>query len=305
MTLLNLRSNVAMGTSSRLMEHSHGKDMNYITSKAIEVIAYVKAHNLEIRFSGEDSFRSDFDDLLLLYTTVDQIGVNRVGIADTVGCASPIQVYDLVRALRKAISCDIEVHFHNDTGCAIANSYCALEAGATHIDTSVLGIGERNGITPLGDLMARMTAADRDYVVGKYRLEELSNLEGLVARAVEVEVPFNNCRPVLERIYPSSLASYSLCTKPANLRTSLEMRQAEIPSRLYRDLPFAKHHSKLARCRPDHLQYQIEYPYPYYRQPYKSGSDPARTDSEQHASSPGSAFPAKVVSPLASVPTPH
>lgn len=46
-----------------------------------------------------------------------------------------------------------ECHFHDDTGCAIANAYCALEAGATHIDTSVLGIGERNGITSLGGLM--------------------------------------------------------------------------------------------------------------------------------------------------------
>ena len=46
--------------------------------------------------------------------------------------------------------------FHDDTGCAIANAYCALEAGATHIDTSVIGIGERNGITSLGGLMARM-----------------------------------------------------------------------------------------------------------------------------------------------------
>ncbi len=48
------------------------------------------------------------------------------------------------------VSCDIEFHGHNDTGCAIANSFTALEAGCTHIDTSVLGIGERNGITPLG-----------------------------------------------------------------------------------------------------------------------------------------------------------
>lgn len=39
---------------------------------------------------------------------------------------------------------------------AVANAFCALEAGATHIDTSVLGIGERNGITPLGALIARM-----------------------------------------------------------------------------------------------------------------------------------------------------
>lgn len=131
-------------------------------------------------------------DLLSLYAAVDKVGVNRVGIADTVGCASPRQVYDLVRTLRGVVSCDIECHFHNDSGCAIANAYCALEAGATHIDTSVIGIGERNGITPLGGLMARMIVADRDYVKGKYDLHKLKAIEDLVADSVEINIPFNN-----------------------------------------------------------------------------------------------------------------
>jgi homocitrate synthase len=185
----NCLSDVVIGTSSYLMEHSHGKDMTYITNTAIEVINYVKSHNIEIRFSSEDSFRSNLVDLLSIYSTVDKIGVNRVGIADTVGCASPRQVYDLIRTLRGVVSCDIETHFHNDTGCAIANAYCALEAGATHIDTSVLGIGERNGITPLGGLMARMIVADRDYVISKYKLHKLKDIEELVAQAVEVNIP--------------------------------------------------------------------------------------------------------------------
>jgi homocitrate synthase len=101
-------------------------------------------------------------------------------------------VYDLVRTLRGVVSCDIECHFHNDTGCAIANAYAALEAGATHIDTSVLGIGERNGITPLGGLIARMMVADPEYVKSKYNLHMLREIENLVADAVEISVPFNN-----------------------------------------------------------------------------------------------------------------
>lgn len=166
--------------------------MTYIRDTAIEVIKFVQSKGIEIRFSSEDSFRSDLVDLLSIYSAVDKVGVHRVGIADTVGCASPRQVYDLVRTLRGVVSCDIEIHLHNDTGCAIANAYCALEAGATHIDTSVLGIGERNGITPLGGLMARMIAADRDYVKSKYKLEKIKDIEDLVAEAVQVNIPFNN-----------------------------------------------------------------------------------------------------------------
>lgn len=183
---------IVIGTSSFLREHSHGKDMAYIEKTAIEVIEYVKSKGLEVRFSSEDSFRSDLVDLLSLYRAVDKVGVNRVGIADTVGCATPRQVYDLVRTLRGVVSCDIETHFHNDTGCSIANAYCALEAGATHIDTSVLGIGERNGITPLGGLLARMVVTSPEYVKSKYKLHMLKEIEDMVAEAVEVNIPFNN-----------------------------------------------------------------------------------------------------------------
>lgn len=160
--------------------------------RAIEVIEFVKSKGIEIRFSSEDSFRSELVDLLSIYRTVDKIGVNRVGVADTVGCADARQVYDLVRTLRGVVSCDIETHFHNDTGCAIANAYAALEAGATHIDTSVLGIGERNGITPLGGLIARMMAVDPEYVKSKYNLPMLREIENYVAEQTQISVPFNN-----------------------------------------------------------------------------------------------------------------
>jgi homocitrate synthase len=183
---------VVIGTSSLLRDFSHGKDMEYIIKHATQVIKFIQSKGLEVRFSSEDSFRSDFNDLITLYTAVDKLGVNRVGIADTVGCADSRQVYDLVSKIRQIVSCDIECHFHNDTGCSIANAYAALEAGATHIDTSVLGIGERNGITPLGGLIARMYTAQKDHIKSKYKLESLRDLENLVADAVQIQIPFNN-----------------------------------------------------------------------------------------------------------------
>jgi len=183
---------VVFGTSSYLREFSHGKDIPYIIESAIQVVEFIKSQGLEVRFSSEDSFRSDLVDLLTIYRTVDQVGVNRVGIADTVGVADPMQVHDLVRTLRGVVHCDIEFHGHNDTGCAIANAYAALAAGATHVDTSVLGIGERNGITPLGGLVARMYAYNADEVRRKYNLPLLREVENYVAGLVNVDVPFNN-----------------------------------------------------------------------------------------------------------------
>lgn len=182
---------VVIGTSSYLRQFSHGKDIPYIIEQAISVVEFIKSQGVQVRFSTEDSFRSDLVDLLTIYRAVDLIGVNRVGIADTVGVANPRQVYDLVSTLRKLVSCDIEFHGHNDSGCAIANAFCALEAGVTHVDTTVLGIGERNGITPLGGLIARLYATDRNLVT-KYNLPMLREVENLVAGIVGIDVPFNN-----------------------------------------------------------------------------------------------------------------
>ena len=183
---------VLFGTSSILREFSHGKSVEQIIDSACEVITYIQSQGIEVRFSSEDSFRSDEADLLRIYAAVDQLGVNRVGIADTVGIATPRQVYALTAEIRHHVSCDIEFHGHNDAGCAIANSFAALEAGATHIDTTVLGIGERNGITPLGGLLARMYTISPDLVRDKYRLADLPRIDRMVATMVGVDIPFNN-----------------------------------------------------------------------------------------------------------------
>jgi homocitrate synthase len=68
---------VVFGTSSFLREFSHGKDIPYIIESAIEVVEFIKSQGLEVRFSSEDSFRSDLVDLLTIYRAVDKIGVHR------------------------------------------------------------------------------------------------------------------------------------------------------------------------------------------------------------------------------------
>ncbi|OGO40832.1 MAG: homocitrate synthase [Chloroflexi bacterium RBG_16_57_9] len=184
-----------IGTSSMLRTFSHGKSIDQIIDLAYDVLSFIReqAPHIELRFSTEDSMRSEEADLYRVYLAVDRFGlVNRVGIADTVGVASPTKIYQLVSTLRRLVKCDIEFHGHNDSGCAIANAFTALEGGATHVDTSVLGIGERNGITPLGGLIARMYATNRELTRRKYRLEKLHEIDTLVAEMVGVEVPFNN-----------------------------------------------------------------------------------------------------------------
>jgi homocitrate synthase len=184
---------IVIGTSSLLRRFSHGKEIHQIIEAAVEVISFIKEQcpGVEVRFSTEDSFRSSWEDLYLVYRTVDEIGVDRVGIADTVGVATPFDVHEMVMKLKMLVKCEVEFHGHNDAGCAIANSYAALEAGATCIDTSILGIGERNGITPLGGFIARIYTLD-PCLVRKYNIKMIRELDEMVARLVGVDIPFNN-----------------------------------------------------------------------------------------------------------------
>ena len=179
-------------TSRILRESSHGKTIQQIIDAMGPPIELALSAGLEVRFSAEDTFRTEESDLLLVYRAAARLGVQRVGLADTVGIATPRQVFTAVREVRRAVSCDVGFHGHNDTGCAVANAHEAVSAGATHVDVSVLGIGERNGITPLGGFIARMYSLDPQGVAQRYRLGQLRELERLVARVCCIEVPFNN-----------------------------------------------------------------------------------------------------------------
>lgn len=184
---------ILFGTSSQLRAFSHGRSLEQIIAQSLEVIAFVRAQGKQVRFSSEDTFRSDRADLLRVYREADRAGVDRVGLADTVGVATPSQVRELVADVAAAVGCDIEFHGHNDTGCAVANAFEAVRGGASHIDVSVLGLGERNGITPLGGFLARMYTLDPDGLAARYRLEMLPEIDAMVARMIGLDIPFNNC----------------------------------------------------------------------------------------------------------------
>lgn len=186
--------NIYMATSPILAKHSHGKAIDEIAKIAEQVIGTVKAAGLEARFSCEDTFRSNMADVLGIYKRVCELGVDRVGIADTVGIATAYQTHEVVSRVREVVPSHIgiEFHCHNDTGGCISNALEALEAGATHIDTCILGIGERNGITPLGGFLARMYTLNREQVMSRYNLKLVAHLERFLAQITDIQIPFNN-----------------------------------------------------------------------------------------------------------------
>ena len=183
--------NLFYGTSTELRTFSHGRRVDQILSEAVPLIRQIRAAGRYVRFSAEDAFRSDLIDLLTIFDAVVDAGVQRIGLPDTVGIAKPRQVEHLVGLCAERYpQVGIEFHGHNDTGCAIANTIAALEAGADCLDVTVLGIGERNGIASLSGVFAHLYVHHPELVVD-HDLTQLAPLDQYVAECLKFPIPFN------------------------------------------------------------------------------------------------------------------
>lgn len=180
------------GTSPQLRAYSHGRPLEQVIDEATEQVRRVRAHGAYVRFSAEDAFRTALNDLLPVFDAVVGAGVHCIGLPDTVGIATPRQVEQRVALFRARYpDVGIEFHGHNDTGCAVANVLSALEAGADHIDVTVLGIGERNGIASLSGLIAGLLAR-WPALLERYELRRLPAIDRAVAELLGMPIPFNN-----------------------------------------------------------------------------------------------------------------
>ncbi len=184
--------NLFYGTSTELRSFSHGRRIDQMIADAVPLIRRIRAAGRYVRFSAEDAFRSDLTDLLTIFDAVVEAGAQRIGLPDTVGIASPRQVENMLRLCSERYpGVGIEFHGHNDTGCAIANAVAAFEGGADCLDITVLGIGERNGITSLSGLISQLYIHYPELLVG-LDLTQLATLDQFVADCLHLTIPFNS-----------------------------------------------------------------------------------------------------------------
>jgi isopropylmalate/homocitrate/citramalate synthase len=128
-----------------------------IKERLADILDYVKERGIESSFTPEDATRSNWNLQAELLKMAVDAGASRIGIADTTGSATPEAIAMLVGRL-KEIGGDIpvSVHLHNDFGLALANALAGIRAGATHINSSVSGIGERAGNVPMEQLIVAL-----------------------------------------------------------------------------------------------------------------------------------------------------
>jgi len=155
-----------------------------------KVIQTAQNAGLETRVSVEDFFHQPASLVREIFQLAENLEVNRLGVADTKGTATFWQIVATVQKLRAEFSTQLEMHLHNDLGQAVSNSLAALSAGANWIDTSLCGIGERTGITPLSSLLLNLHYYVPQ-VTGDYRLQKLTEAENYLAEICGIEVPLN------------------------------------------------------------------------------------------------------------------
>lgn len=120
---------------------------DFDVNEIIEVIKYARSKGRNVELAIVDIAKYDVDRLISLAKQFSKAGVNVLQIPDTTGRASPERVYEVVSKLKKEVESEIEIHCHNDAGLSVANAIAGISAGCDYVDTTLMGIGERNGIT--------------------------------------------------------------------------------------------------------------------------------------------------------------
>ena len=147
-------------------------------NRAVKTVEYAKAHGLKIRFTVEDGCRADPQFLIKVCKAIEEAGVDRISLPDTVGVLRPKGMYNFVKSVRSEVNVPLDAHVHNDIGFALANAFAACDAGADQIHTTIDGIGERTGIPSLAETAVALTYLYKS--PNDFRLDMLVDLSRLI-----------------------------------------------------------------------------------------------------------------------------
>jgi len=185
---------IEIPSSEHLIEKGYKWPMEKAIDLSIKATAFAKEKGLHTVFFTIDATRSDINWLLSLVEKVaDEGHMDAFTLVDTFGVLNPQAAAYFTRRVKERISKPLEIHFHSDFGLGVANTINALLAGAEVIHSTVLGIGERAGNTPMEEtVMALLTMYGIDVGIDYSKLNELSRL---VRDLSGVQVPA--CRPFI------------------------------------------------------------------------------------------------------------
>ncbi len=147
------RIDLSIPVSDQQIQHKLKRDRAWVLAQIRALVPTALDCGFLVCVGAEDASRADPEFLWQVAETAQYAGAERVRFADTVGVLDPFSVFEQISALRARCDCEIEMHAHDDLGLATANTLAAVRAGATHVNTTVHGLGERAGNAALEEVV--------------------------------------------------------------------------------------------------------------------------------------------------------
>ncbi|WP_341279396.1 2-isopropylmalate synthase [Paenibacillus sp. FSL H8-0537] len=196
------RLHLFISSSDIHLQHQLNKTRQEVVQIAREMIAYGKQFVDEIEFSAMDATRSDRNFVIELVEAAIAEGATIINLPDTLGYAMPDEIDDMFRSVRRLArggeTVRYSTHCHNDLGMAAANSLAAIRAGATQVEVTVNGVGERAGNCSLEEI-AMIIETRKSVLQMETRIEqsEIYETSRMVSRAMHYPIAFN--KPIVGR----------------------------------------------------------------------------------------------------------
>jgi 2-isopropylmalate synthase len=167
-----------------------------VLEKTAAMVAYAAKKCPAIEFSAEDATRSEPEFLVKVFEAAIANGATVINVPDTVGYTTPEEYAAFIRYLKENIknigNTVISVHCHDDLGMAVANSLAAIGAGATQIEGTINGLGERAGNAALEEVVMAL-ATRKDYFKASSRIDttQIYRTSKLIYTIIGMPAPIN------------------------------------------------------------------------------------------------------------------
>jgi 2-isopropylmalate synthase len=191
------RIHTFLATSDIHMKYKLKMSEEEVLARAIAMVKYAKKYCSDVEFSAEDASRTRTAFLYQVVEEVIKAGATVVNIPDTVGYSSPEEFGLLIKGIKENVTgidkVDISVHCHNDLGLAVANSLAALRNGATQLECTVNGLGERAGNASVEEIIMGINTR-KDYygdIVHNIDTKQIYRTSKLVSSLTGVSVQLN------------------------------------------------------------------------------------------------------------------
>jgi isopropylmalate/homocitrate/citramalate synthase len=180
---LGLRASVIEAPTSDIKLKAYGITRDEVLRRIHDAISVAAEHKINVAFFAVDSTRTDLGFLQKVYLEALDAGASEIVVVDTIGACSPEAVEFLVRETRSWIGPEVPLHFHghNDFGLATACAVAAVRAGATWIQGTINGMGERAGNADIAEIALALRCL-YDVPVA-LNLEKIRDVSAVVAHA--------------------------------------------------------------------------------------------------------------------------